>query len=178
MKHLKLLALCFSFLTVYTFGQNSDHGIRQLGNRKPSVLNIITLSNGTQITSRDLILAPSEIEKIYVLNQNEISKMYANSNADVVMNITPKANVILINLNQILDMYHIDQKYRDFAILFHDSIVENPETLLASKNLLKAVSIDTNKRTLNIKTKSYEKSLLFRKKRQQMKPENKVIKNF
>lgn len=157
MKLLKLIMLFLSVASLKGMGQIDQH-------KKQRILNILTLPSGKQLLVKDLLVAPFEIKDFRVLNEGEIKKGYKDANADIIFQLTTKPNVVLIGLTQLLDMYNIDDQYRTFTILFQNSQLQDPKTLLASKTLIRGIEIDKAKRTLNIKTAQYEKAVLSKKK--------------
>jgi|GEM_PF-6119347 len=166
MKKLILIAICIS---VYTVFANSQYPA-------PKILSIVTLGDGSHVMTKDLILGPKEIASGSILTKSEIDKNYKSENADIVIKIVPKPGILFLNLNELLDIYKVNPKFRKYSILFQDSIVHDPNTLMASKSYVRGIKIDKNKKTLNILTIDYEKSIAFRRLSQIHKePVNRIV---
>jgi hypothetical protein len=139
----------------------AEMGISQ--NKAHRLLSVVTLTNRKQIMTRDLILGPKEVASFKILNSTEVTKYYKNKNADIVIKSTPKSGIILLGLAEILDLYKVEPKFRNFSVLIEDSAVYDQNNILAIKSFIKAVVIDENKKTINILSQGYESTVAFRK---------------
>jgi len=164
----KLISIATSIL-VFTMFANAQYSA-------PKILSVVILGDGSQVMTKDLILGPKEIVSGSFLTKSEIVKNYKSENADIVIKIIPKFGIVFINLNELLDIFKVDLKFRMYSILFQDSLVHDPNNLLASKSYVQGVKIDKKKRTLNILTVDYARSVAFRKKNQIHKePVNRIV---
>jgi hypothetical protein len=123
-----------------------------------STLYIIKL-NGEELSTQDLIVGVSEIQSLNVLTDDQMRNNYPNNKVDLVMEVTLKPNVKLLDIKQILDKYKIDPKYRNYMILDEDLKIGDPNKMLASGDLLQDVVVNTDKQYINIITKFYQNTL-------------------
>lgn len=129
MKNIKLITLVVLAISIASHSQNYQQS-------KSRILNILTLPNGKTAWVKDLLVSPYEIKSLYMLNQGEINKDYKEANAEIILKISLKPNVELLHINELLDNYHIQGNARDFTVLFQDSAVQDPKTLMASKSFI------------------------------------------
>jgi len=163
MKYIKLILIISLFQASVCAAQSGEQVNVEVLKKGLSILNVIKLNNGKEITTKDLIIGPFETQSFEMLSDGEIKKNYPEMAGGVVNIIRLKPNVKLISLNQILDKYKIDPKFRNYKILYEDEEVENPSALLASTDILENVVVNTDKHYINIITKLYQNILKARK---------------
>jgi hypothetical protein len=161
MKHVTILIALLCGHAAAQNNQTNDGIIKNDG----KTLYILTMNNGEEIKTSDLVLGPSETLKLDILTKNEIKQNYKDVKADVVIRIVPKSGVIFLNLKQVLDKFNIGQQYRNYKVLVEGVFeVNDTSQLLISGTLLETVTVDKDKKYLNIITKQYKNTLEYLKK--------------
>jgi hypothetical protein len=159
MKRIQLTLLLLLSLTLGCLAQSDQQVDTQILKKGLSTLYIVRSANGSQVITKDLVAGPQEIASLDILTKDQIKKDYPNVRADMVTVVTLKPNVHLLSLQQILDKYKIDGKYRNYAILDEGVQVEDANALMASEDLLDRVVVNNDQRSINLITKSYKNTL-------------------
>jgi len=155
-----LCSFCMNTLLAQDNGQTNEEPVKN----KVKTLWVVTLHNGKELKTSDLILGAGEISKLDLLSNNEIKKNYKDDNVNVVLTVVPKSDVRLLTLTEVLDKYQVAQQYRNYKVLFEGLELNDPKHLLASEFYLKRVTVDRNKGYVNLISESYKKNLKSRKK--------------
>lgn len=162
----------YAFLTIISFCTSSY--AQGSGTKNKKILNVLLLPSGREKIVLDLLISPFETDRLTVLSTTEIKSRFPEYKDGNVLIVKPKKGIVYIGLDEILDEYKVKTAHRNYTILFEDSLLQSPKTLIASKAYINGVKVDPDKKTLNIISTLYEKSTDFRKKMQAMPADKKI----
>jgi len=101
MKYIKLILIISLFQASVCAAQSGEQVNVEVLKKGLSILNVIKLNNGKEITTKDLIIGPFETQSFEMLSDGEIKKNYPEMAGGVVNIIRLKPNVKLISLNSL-----------------------------------------------------------------------------
>lgn len=130
-----------------------------------TTLYIVTLNNGTQIKTKDLLVSFLEMPEkgVEIITLSKIKQYTGDNKVNMIVIFKLKPDVNLLSLNQILDKYHIDDQYKNYKILIDDTEVNDKSNLWISEAQINEIIAYPDQKCLDIRGKLYQNGIKMRK---------------
>lgn len=153
-----VLILIISFLGVSIGGKAQTTADNLSTKRNVSLYFVIESKGSKPLTTRDLLVGRNEAEE-RILNKDSIKQFYPNIKADYILVVKLKPGVKLLNITQLFNKFKIEKQHRGFLVLWDGIETEDVKTLLASDDYVTKLTVDENKKQINIITKNSDRIL-------------------
>jgi hypothetical protein len=114
-----------------------------------SILYILASPSGEEVLTRDCLLRYDEIDSLISVSKSDFQKKY-NIQASVIFKIVLSPDVKLMDINQILTKYNINQVQRSLPVKIKGRNLVNENGIYLSCNSIQSIQVDSTGRYINI----------------------------
>jgi hypothetical protein len=97
-----------------------------------------------------LVLDPSVIESLKVLNDSTAKSKYGDAGKFGVIIIYPKPRVKFLRVDKILKIYNLSNEDKKLRICINKTLLRNPQLILIEKSQIESVEVTTDRHGINI----------------------------
>jgi hypothetical protein len=97
-----------------------------------------------------LVLDPSVIESLKVLNDSTAQSKYGDAGKFGVIIIYPKPRVKFLRVDKILKIYNLSNEDKKLRICINKTLLRNPQLILIEKSQIESVEVTTDRHGINI----------------------------
>jgi hypothetical protein len=150
---LVLIGIMFIFTHV-SIGQNTvpTQSIKEVDYTKQRIF-LLKATNGNDYLAEYILIRSFEIASVDVLERKDFLKTHDNVPASMIIQITPKASVEIIDLKQIMNKYHIAEAQRNLHIVVDGLKVRGKSAIYASADAIQSVTVDDKNKQIVIISK-------------------------
>ncbi len=154
---MKPVKLIFILLILGISSVSKAQGYESSETSRNNPLFLIALSSGKEILCipADLIIMPSEILSLEEIPQKMFLKIYPRKKASSVFKLTPKADIIFLNLNQIMKKFQVPNEAKNYTITISGNKAIDRKNIFASSESISTVEVDDVNKVINILCKPF-----------------------